>query len=162
MNAIPDRVQGAVPASVQSVESIIELDVPRDEVFAFFSDARNLNRMTPPWLKFHIKSPQPIEMKLGTEIDYSMRWRGLPVPWRSRVTVWQPPHVFTYVQARGPYRYWLHEHRYEERADGGTRVIDRVDFVGWGQSVMGWFLRREVEAILRHREGVCPGLFESG
>lgn len=98
---------------------------PRPEVFAFFADANNLERITPAFLNFHVLTPSPIEMRAGALIDYRLRLRGLPLRWRSEITIWQPPRRFADVQRRGPYRQWEHTHTFEE-ADGGTMVHDCV------------------------------------
>ena len=98
---------------------------PRPEVFAFFADARNLERITPAFLHFHLLTPSPIEIRAGTLIDYRLRMRGVPLRWQSEITAWDPPRRFADVQRRGPYRQWDHTHTFEEE-DGGTMVHDRV------------------------------------
>ena len=130
-----------------------ELWVPRsrDEVFAFFADAANLDAITPPWLRFRTVTPAPIEMKAGTLIDHQLRIRGIPVRWRSRITVWEPPERFVDEQVRGPYRLWRHEHTFEER-DGGTVVRDRVHYaVPFDFLVHAVLVRRDVEKIFAYR-----------
>ncbi len=104
--------------------------VPRtvDESFAFFADARNLDRLTPSWVGFKILTPSPIEMRVGALIDYSIRIHGVPIRWRTQIISWEPPHRFIDVQLKGPYRWWHHEHRFEPCAQG-TRVIDEVEYV---------------------------------
>lgn len=129
------------------LESEVWLPLPRDQVFAFFGDAQNLNALTPPWLHFHILTPMPIEMKPGALIDYQLRIRGLPVKWRTEITVWEPPFRFVDRQLKGPYRVWNHTHTFTEK-DGGTLVHDRVEYLS-----PGWFLEP-----LIHRFLVAPDL----
>ncbi len=124
---------------------------PRAEVFPFFADARNLEVITPPWLRFQILTPLPIEMRPGTLIDYRIRVRGIPLRWRTEITEWQPPERFVDVQARGPYRLWHHVHIFEEH-EGGTRCADLVRY--WprgGAWINRWFVRRDVERIFEYR-----------
>src|SRR3954470_23735571 len=99
-----------------------------DETFAFFAEAANLERLTPPWLNFRTHTPLPIAMGEGTTIDYRVRLRGLPMPWRSRIDVWEPGARFVDRQIIGPYRWWRHEHRFEA-VPGGTRVADHVEYL---------------------------------
>ncbi len=128
------------------------LDRPLAEVFPFFAEPRNLGRITPPWLRFEILTPGEIEMAVGTLIDYRIRWRGLPMRWRSEIAAWQPPHLFVDRQVRGPYRLWHHEHRFAEH-DGGTLVCDHVRYAVWGGALADRLLvRRDVNAIFAYRE----------
>ena len=127
------------------------LPLPRMQVFDFFADAFNLEALTPPFLHFVVLTPRPIEMRAGTLIDYKLRVHGLPLHWRTRISAWEPPCRFVDEQLRGPYRQWIHEHRFEER-DGGTLMFDRVRYVVPG----GWFIhklfvRRDVEKIFAFR-----------
>jgi ligand-binding SRPBCC domain-containing protein len=99
----------------------------REEVFAFFSDASNLQRLTPPFLNFRILTPLPMVMKTGVMIDYSLRLFGLPFSWRTRITHWQPNHSFVDEQESGPYAFWRHTHTFE--ALGGNTVMhDLVEY----------------------------------
>lgn len=128
------------------------LPLKREEIFPFFSDAANLEAITPPWVNFHIVTPQPILMRAGTLIDYKLKIRGLPVKWRTRINVWEPPYRFVDEQLRGPYRKWVHTHTFEEK-DGGTLCKDRVEYAVPGGWVMDkLFVRRDVERIFAYRQ----------
>jgi len=143
-------------------ESNHELWLPRplEEVFAFFSDAANLERITPPWLEFRIVSPLPIEMRPGARVDYRLKLRGLPLRWQSEITAWQPPHRFVDEQRRGPYRLWWHEHDFERR-DGGTLARDRVRYSVWGGALIDRLLvRRDVAEIFAFRREALKHLFD--
>ena len=132
-------------------ESELVLRRGRSEVFEFFSNAENLEALTPPWLRFRILTECPIAMRQGCFIDYRLRVRGIPVRWRTEITAWEPPSRFVDEQRRGPYRCWIHEHIFEEHPDG-TLVIDRVNYAVWGGRVIDrLFVRRDVETIFAFR-----------
>jgi len=100
---------------------------PIGRVFEFFSRAENLEQITPPWLAFRILTPPPIELREGALIEYALRVRGLPMRWVSRITHWNPPHRFTDIQERGPYRLWEHTHSFVE-VEGVTEMTDTVRY----------------------------------
>jgi ligand-binding SRPBCC domain-containing protein len=141
------------------LEAELWLPRRREEVFPFFADALNLETITPPWLKFEVLTPRPIEMRVGVRIDYRLRLRGLPVRWQSEITAWEPPSRFVDEQRRGPYRAWIHEHTFEER-DGGTLARDlvRYDVIG-GRLINSLFVRRDVEGIFRYRQKKLQEVF---
>jgi ligand-binding SRPBCC domain-containing protein len=131
---------------------------PLADTFAFFSDASNLERLTPPWLNFRILTPLPITMREGAEIDYRIVLHGVPIPWRSRVDVWEPGRRFVDRQISGPYRWWRHEHRFETLPEG-TRVIDEVEFVPRLRWISGGLVRRDVERIFAFRQETLQEIF---
>jgi ligand-binding SRPBCC domain-containing protein len=123
----------------------------RRDVFAFFSDPLNLQRITPAWLDFRIAAPGSIEMRPGVRIDYQLKLHGFPLKWQSEITVWDPPFRFVDEQVRGPYKLWRHEHLFEER-DGRTLVEDHVEYsVLGGRLVNTLFVARDVNRIFQFR-----------
>ena len=136
---------------IHQFSSEIWLARPIEEVFAFFSDAANLDSITPPWLSFRTVTRQPIEMRAGTVIDYRLRVRGFPIRWRSKITEWEPPYHFRDEQVRGPYRLWIHAHRFQPR-NGGTLVRDDVQYAVPFDSLLHKFIvRPDVERIFAYR-----------
>ncbi len=137
------------------------LPPPRDEIFPFFAEARNLEAITPPWLKFEVLTPAPIAMRAGTLIDYRIHVHGIPIRWRTEIAQWQPPHRFVDVQLRGPYILWHHTHTFESR-DGGTLCGDHVRYRPRGGALAHWlFVRRDVEGIFQYRQQRLKDLFNS-
>ena len=127
---------------------------PIDEVFVFFSDARNLEEITPSWLGFRILTAGPIRIAGGTRIRYRLRLHGIPVGWETEIREWNPPNRFVDVQLRGPYQLWHHTHRFEPK-DGGTLMTDIVRYrlpLGIiGRVVHHLKVRRDVERIFDYR-----------
>jgi ligand-binding SRPBCC domain-containing protein len=115
------------------------------QVFDFFADAMKLEAITPAWLHFQVLTPQPIEIQQGSLIDYKLRLHGIPIRWRSEISVWEPTGRFVDRQVRGPYRLWRHEHLFTEH-EGGTLVVDHIDYRVPGGSLAHWLL---VEPDLR-------------
>jgi ligand-binding SRPBCC domain-containing protein len=124
-------------------------------VFAFFSDATNLDALTPPWLHFEIRTPQPIAMCAGTHIQYRLRLHGVRLHWLTEIAVWEPPYRFIDRQVKGPYRQWLHEHVFTEQ-EGGTLMRDQVDYAVPGgllePLLQRLFVGPDIETIFAYRQ----------
>lgn len=143
-------------------EQVQNIPRSRCEVFAFFADAHNLERLTPPFLGFTILTPDPIEMKDGAIIDYALRLYGVSLKWKTRIEAFSPESHFVDFQLRGPYRYWHHLHEFETVA-GGTRMRDVVDYqlpLGpLGNVAHALFVRRSLERIFAYRRQAIGEIF---
>jgi len=135
-----------------SLAAELWLPRPLDKVFPFFSEASNLEMLTPPWLKFEVLTPSPVVMRSGTIIDYRIKIHGVPIRWQTEIVEWDPPHRFVDLQLSGPYTLWHHAHTFTER-DGGTLCCDEVRYRPRGGAWMNWlFVRRDVERIFQYRQ----------
>jgi ligand-binding SRPBCC domain-containing protein len=132
---------------------------PRGEVFSFFADAANLERLTPPWLNFSIKSVMPIQMRPGAQIEYRIKLRRLPMTWVTLISAYNPPEGFVDEQLRGPYRKWVHTHQFIA-ADSGTQVIDTVEFDLIGSHIIGGFIARDLMRIFSYRHNALLEVFK--
>lgn len=134
-----------------------EIDLPRPEVFEFFANAGNLERITPPQLNFHIITELPIDLREGALIEYNLTLRGFPIHWRTRISKWDPPFEFIDEQLKGPYKQWIHLHTFTELPNGGTLIEDKVRYrlpmepLG---DVMHFLVRRELDHIFDYRQKV--------
>ena len=137
---------------IYSLEQEQLIPLSRSETFKFFCDAFNLERITPPFLKFHITTPPPIEMAEGTIIDYELKLYGIKFRWRTLIEAWQPEEYFVDRQLKGPYVLWHHTHTFTPTA-AGTLVVDAVRYrVPLGWAVEPWLVRPDLERIFAYRE----------
>ena len=137
------------------LETTVELPLAREAVFAFFADAANLERITPPELNFRIVTPQPIAMSAGTLIQYRLKLFGVPFGWTTRISRWEPPEMFVDEQLKGPYALWVHKHTFETISSGLTRIVDQVRYrlplSPFGE-VAHPLVRRQLRRIFAYRE----------
>ena len=145
------------PGQITTLHHEAVVPASLDDTFAFFSNAANLERLTPPWINFRIRTAMPIEMKEGALIDYAIVLYGVPVPWRTRIDVWEPGVRFVDRQVSGPYRWWHHEHRFEP-AGSGTRVIDHVEYVPRAAMISSRLVARDVARIFEFRKAALAHL----
>jgi hypothetical protein len=131
-----------------------------EQTWAFFSHAENLPLITPPSLGFTVLTPRPIRIRDDSLLDYTIRWAGVPVRWRTRIIEWSPPRQFIDLQLRGPYTLWHHQHTFSPAPDGepGTICRDRVIYklpLGWmGRVTHALVVRRQLIDIFRYRRKV--------
>lgn len=136
---------------------------PIEEVFEFFADAGNLEKITPPQLNFHIITKQPIDIKKGTLIEYQLKLRGIPIRWKTEITDWNPPHSFVDTALKSPYKQWIHLHTFEKGKTGETIMKDRVryrlPFEPLGD-LAHWYVKIELKNIFDYRYKVVEEFFK--
>lgn len=138
------------------------LDGTPEEVFGFFAEAKNLEAITPPLLGFEVITPGPIDMHVGTLIEYRLRVHRIPVRWLTSIQAWEPPRRFVDTQLKGPYALWHHTHAFEPDGQQHTRMTDTVRYaLGFGrigELAQRGFVGRDVEQIFEHRARVIGPL----
>ena len=161
VHAGPDTATG--PVAQYELRCSLWAPLPIDRVFGFFESPGNLALITPRWLRFEIRTSGGIHMKRGLNIDYTIRWLGLPLGWTSRITEYDPPRLFVDEQVRGPYRSWHHRHDFFP--DGqGTIISDCVAYslpLGvLGRVAHALTVKWQLLAIFRFRQRAVAKLLE--
>jgi ligand-binding SRPBCC domain-containing protein len=151
-------------ARIHVIERQQRIARPLEEVFPFYADAANLERITPSWLGFEVTTPAPIEMKIGALIECRLRLHGIPVKWRTRIEEWAPPHRFVDAQLSGPYTLWHHTHTFRSDGDGATILGDRVryaiPFGPPGELARALFVKRDLDRIFDYRRDAVAELLD--
>lgn len=155
---------GVTDTGDRCLETVTVLSLPVAEVFAFFAEAENLQRITPPELAFQILTPTPIDIGEGTVIDYRLRLFGVPFRWRTRIVQWRPNERFVDEQIRGPYQRWRHLHTFAA-CEEGTRMTDRVEYrlpLQPAGALALPLVRRQLDRIFRYRASTVIQLLGGG
>lgn len=147
------------------LERTTTLRAPLADVFRFFSDTRNLVRITPPSMHFRVLSAPGRPLREGDRTRYRMRVAGIPLNWTTLITEWRENASFTDEQEQGPYRLWRHTHTFRETQPGFVEMHDRVDYelpLGiLGRFAAGWFVRRQLQVVFDYRAAAIRDIFET-
>lgn len=137
---------------------------PIEKVFEFFSDAKNLETITPPFLQFKILNQSTPTIQEGTTFTYRLKIHGIPIQWTTLIKEWVPNSHFVDTQLSGPYKKWHHLHTFKSIPEG-TFMEDTVNYsvhMGLiGQWLTGRWVRRDVESIFAFRGRKVQSLFPS-
>ncbi|MEZ4845973.1 MAG: SRPBCC family protein [Bdellovibrionota bacterium] len=143
-------------------ESIIK--APLEKVFDFFSNAKNLEIITPPFLNFTILEQSTPKVQKGTIFTYRLKVHGIPIRWKSLIEEWVPNSHFVDTQIFGPYKKWHHLHTFKSVPEG-TWMQDTVNYrvhMGiLGHWLTGRWVRKDVESIFTFRESKIQSIFHA-
>jgi len=115
--------------SIHTLEQSQTVSVSIEACWNFFSDPRNLARITPPELGFEVTSQLPPRVHPGMMIQYRVRpLFGIPLTWLTEITHVDEPRSFVDEQRVGPYRIWHHEHRFIDEGNGTVTMHDKVTY----------------------------------
>ena len=94
----------------------------------FFSDPKNLSKITPQSMGFIVRTELPDKMYEGLMIEYTVRpMLGIPMNWITEIKTVKNHSFFVDEQRKGPYRIWHHEHHFKE-VEGGVEMTDIVSY----------------------------------
>lgn len=155
-DALRDLLESKKIEAVQWISASIE------KVFKFFSDEKNLEALTPPWLQFSVIGKSTDELRQGSEINYKLKVHGIPMSWKSRIDRWEQNQVFQDTQVSGPYKKWEHIHSFVS-CQGGTLIKDEVVYEipggKWLAPLAGCWVDRDVESIFEYRKKKITEIF---
>jgi ligand-binding SRPBCC domain-containing protein len=141
------------------------LPITRATAWDFFSNPRNLARITPPSLDFQILTPDlPEKIRAGMMIQYRVRpLLRIPMTWLTEITQVQDGEYFVDEQRVGPYSIWHHEHEFREIDGGKVEIEDRVTYTlpfGWlSEPIHALIVRHQLAAIFDYRTVAVTELF---
>lgn len=148
---------------VYKLECEMLIETSLQETFAFFQDPYNLKKITPPWMRFEVISKDRVEMKKGADIEYRIRWMGLPMYWKTVISEYEPPFLFVDEQAKGPYALWRHRHTFSA-SPAGARVGDHLEYalpLGWlGRLAHNVVVGRQFREIFAYRQEQLAKIFD--
>lgn len=140
------------------------LPISLSTAWKFFSDPKNLSKITPKWLNFEITSNLPNRMYAGLIITYKVRpLLNIPQTWVTEITHVNEPYYFVDEQRFGPYKMWHHEHIFTEIPDVGVEMQDIVSYAVpfgiLGRIANYLFVRKKVLEIFEYRKKVLYKMF---
>lgn len=144
---------------MQRIVDTIELTAPLAKVFAYYTDLKNLLRMTPPELNLAVQKAET-PLREGSRIILVTRHRLLPmeVHWYIRITEFKMNKTYTDSLVKGPVPRWVHRHDFEELPGGRTRVTDSLEFAPASGIIaklaQATVVHDAIERAYRHRERV--------
>lgn len=139
------------------------LPITLNEAWDFFSNPHNLKRITPPWLNFTVRTDGQQEMYAGMIIEHRVSpVLRIPTTWITEITHVRAPHYFVDEQRFGPYKFWHHQHRFNE-IEGGVEIEDLVHYglpFGFlGRIVHRMMISGMLEQIFAHRQVILEEKF---
>lgn len=137
------------------LEAQQELPISLDKAWAFFSDPRNLSKITPPELNLVPDSPLPSEMYPGMIISYKVRLAPLVMTtWVTEITHVKQLSYFVDEQRFGPYQFWHHQHQFTE-AEFGVVATDLIHYAlpfdPFSRPMHGLLVRAQLDRIFSFR-----------
>lgn len=141
------------------------LPIAMDEAWKFFSDPRNLAKITPASMNFRLTSELSDAFYGGMIITYRVSpLAGVPITWVTEITHVDAPHYFVDEQRFGPYRFWHHQHLFRE-IPGGVEARDVVHYAlpraagPFGWMADRWIVRRQLSRIFGFRRAALEERF---
>lgn len=110
-----------------SFERRSTMPVPGGELFAWHARPGAFERLVPPWDDVRVVR-RTGGLEPGSEVELRMHLGPIPLTWLARHTELEEGTRFCDEQVRGPFKTWRHEHIMEDRGNGSSTLVDRIEW----------------------------------
>lgn len=140
------------------------IPISLDKAWKFFSDPRNLPKITPPWLNLKVTTELPDALYEGMIVTYKVYpFLGIPSNWVTEIKNVKEKSLFIDEQRFGPYKFWHHQHHFKE-IDEGVEMEDIVSYAlpldPFSRLLNNLLVGKKVEEIFSFRKSVLENLFK--
>ena len=145
-------------------EQLVKTNI--DKLWSFVSSPKNLEKITPNYMKFNITSNNKNEaMYSGMIISYKVTpLLKLPLKWVTEITHLEEKKFFVDEQRIGPYKMWHHEHIFKIK-ENGVLMKDIVTYIPpfglMGKIANYLFIKRRVNQIFDYRNKIITQIFNN-
>lgn len=148
---------------VFELRRVQELPITRQKAWSFFSNPLNLPKITPPNLRFRPLNLDFTRAYAGLILNYKVSpLLGIPLRWTTEIKHVEEGVRFVDEQRFGPYKFWHHEHFFED-VPGGTRMHDIVNYALYGGPLAPLInvlvVQHQLAEIFKFREAQLESIF---
>lgn len=153
-------------SKIYNFKTIQNIPVSLDEAWNFFSSPSNLSSITPEKLNFKILSSHDgTKMYAGQIIEYTVNpLLGIPVYWMTEITHVKEKEYFIDEQRFGPYKFWHHQHHFEETNEGilMTDIVHyKLPLLFLGDIANKLIVKKQLTEIFEYRSQKVDQLFKN-
>ncbi|MEZ7499911.1 SRPBCC family protein [Flavobacterium sp. Arc3] len=146
-------------------ESVQHVNASLEECWTFFSNPKNLQKITPETMGFEITDFDNKSMYAGQIIQYKVSpLLGLKLSWVSEITFVKEKSYFVDEQLSGPYALWHHKHFFEA-TENGTKMTDVVHYalpLGFIGRIMNTLVvKNKLKDIFEYRRVIVDKMFNT-
>lgn len=145
-------------------EQIVATDLPT--AWDFMRSPANLDRITPPDMRFEIVTDLPEEMYNGLLIEYRI---GIPLigkrTWLTEIKHVRDGRSFVDEQRAGPYKFWFHHHEIAPHPDGvlfSDHITYSLPMGPLGGIANYFYVRNQLEYVFEFRREAMERILGSG
>jgi uncharacterized protein (TIGR01777 family) len=136
------------------------VDAPVDEVFAWHTRPGAMERLTPPWESLQVVDRSG-GMQDGGTVTLRFRRGPVPITWTVKHTAFETGVLFRDEQVEGPFKRWVHTHRFQAEGADRCRLVDEVEWevpLGpLGEIFAGWAVESDLRRLFRFRHDRLAG-----